>query len=108
MAQSSIAGKFVGAVVGIGWVVGSFVIWLALWWPIGVYFDYLGQHKQPVDPGVEMLFVFIANSGSILVTAVTAVLAMRGKLPGTRARLRASVPGFEPVNIGPTDFNPND
>jgi hypothetical protein len=73
-------------IVGSAWVVGCLSIWFGLCWLIVGIIDYFDRQGMRVPEEVGMCYHFVAMIGFAAVPCVVAVMALRGKLPGTRLR----------------------
>jgi hypothetical protein len=81
-------------IASIGWVVTSLVVWAIVCNVVGFSLMYLVNERQISVPAwTTDAYNWIAVGGLVLIPAFVAVLAMRGKLPGTGLR-RAQGRGF--------------
>jgi hypothetical protein len=74
-------------IAGIGWVIASLVVWAIVCNVVGFSLMYLVNERQVSVPAwTTDAYNWIAVGGVVLIPPVVAVLAMRGKLPGTGVR----------------------
>ena len=74
-------------IAGIAWVIGGLLVLCVL--PGNVFFlgiDYLERNGSRVPDEVLMTYSIVAFAGMAIIPSFFAVMALRGKLPGTRPR----------------------
>src|SRR5687767_9152041 len=85
-------------IAGIGWVVASLVVWAILCNVVGSSLMYLVNERQVSVPGWPTdAHNWTVVGGVVLIPPAVAILAMRGKLPGTGLR-RSQGRGF-PLDV---------
>jgi hypothetical protein len=83
----------------IAWVACGLVAWSALANAVGFTLMYLVNERQVKVPEWTLSWLNIAGVvGALVVPAASAVLGMRGKLPGTRGQTDVASRGF-PMDV---------
>lgn len=71
-------------VVGVAWTVGCFSIWYGLCYTFATVLDHLDRQGTRMPPEIGLCYNFVAMIGLAAVPCIVAMMALRGKLPGTR------------------------
>jgi hypothetical protein len=68
---------------GIAWVVISLLLWAIPCNLLYLVIEYSGRHSIHIPAGVDFVLSFVPATGMLIILPLTAVLALRGKLPWT-------------------------